>query len=209
MSKYIDHAYFFAGGLGNKSIIGYSPYFQHTYLVKFLKDRHYGTNIFYDPNFFCLVLIALDIISSPNDIKKMSFEEISYLRNLKIFNDFIANYKLFSYLCQDLLSENNMVIEEVIKIFSEEITCINKSCSKFLGTIISLFPFFICTFPFSFIISLIALLYTFIQDTTFNSRINRFLGIDKLIMHFNIKNHSFGVFCLILKNIIQDERKIK
>ncbi len=209
VSKYIDHAYFFAGGLGNKSIIGYSPYFQHTYLVEFLKDRKHGTNLFYDPNFFCLVLTALDIISSPIDIKKMSFEEIKYLRNLKIFNDFIAHYKIFSYLCQDLLNENNTVIQEVIKKFSEEITCINKSCSKFLGTIISLFPFFICVFPFNFIISLITLLYTFIQDTTFNTKINRFLGIDRLIMHFNIKNRPFGAFSLILKNIVQEESKIK
>jgi hypothetical protein len=207
VSNYVEHAYFFAGGIGNNSIVGYSPYFQKTYLGDFLRNDRYGTNSFYDPNFFCTILETLDIISSPIEIKNMSLEQIEYIRNHRVFKDFTNNYKIFSRLCQNLV-DYPKITSKVIKKFTDEMSSIRKDLSgvsKYLGILLSGSPILIPIPPYNLIISLISLLYSFLSDTVVSTKFCRSIGLERMIINMEAKNHPFGSFCLILKNVIQEK----
>lgn len=136
----------------------------------------------------------------------MSLEQIEYIRNHRVFKDFVDNYKLFSRLCQNMV-DHPKITSKVIKKFTEDMSSIRKdfsSISKYLGILLSGSPMLIPIPPYNFIISLISLLYNFLSDTVVSTKFCRSIGIERIIINMEVKNHPFGSFCLILKNIIQE-----
>jgi hypothetical protein len=199
-----NSAYFYSGGIGTNAMIGFSNYFLQSPIPGFLSDADNGTNIFYDPEFFINVMISLDIINSENDIKNLTFEQISVLRQNSFFKLFLKEYRKLSLICYQHLNNNiydNKAIElNLLKRIKKETLFLKRIRLGTFELTKSIITLLALPHPYN----VVSALPLFMLLGDYDQFISKKIGFDDILIRISARHRPLGAFCLALKNISTD-----
>ena len=200
LKDFSNSAYYYAGGLGNNSIIGHSSYFQSVQINLLKLNTEYSPIILYNPSFFCDVLKKIKVIESDEDILKLSPTDIHELRQSDAFEKFILQYNKFSEICQQTIDNENFrntIAKSIdLKIKTYKWAFSFSSFISTLGLLVSQDAFILSMY-------LLGLLESYISNFSFSKKFYA-KTIDKVRSSLVERIDPFTGFCLNIERIIKE-----
>lgn len=200
LKDFSNSAYYYAGGLGNNSVIGHSSYFQKIQINLLKSNTEYNPTILYNPSFFCDVLKKLRVIESEEDILKLSPLDINELRQSDAFEKFILQYNKFSQICQQTI-DNKSLRDAITKSIDLKIKTYKWAFS--FSSFISTFGLLVSQDAFILSMYLLGLLESYISNFNFSKKFYA-KTIDKVRSSLVERIDPFAGFCLNIERIIKE-----
>ena len=205
IKKNAEVAYFIVGSNSNNRLVSTNSFLDSNSLA--LLNKHVAnelhTSFFYNPEVFLEILKAIGIISSSDDIKQLTFNDIERIRNERCFTEFLKWYNNINRTMKDL-EEFKKQRGGCVKVMNVIKTC-SIELGIGIGTASLLYPQ-VDSLGFTILGVVIALLIGWWAQYTSKGKLLKAETVGELIDNIAYKIDPFSTFCSKLQYVVDRHR---